>query len=387
MEKLLSHMQYLTETHRAASETLYTVNLETNVFRDELEEMRLLVKSQNHSIRRMMEALMTNVNRDSVASTFSEDSTAASLVVSSRGDSGCLVSTPTPVSCGSFAGLPLTSNSSQSVESVASSSCGGKHVVEDGGGHASDDGLFNGDENDDDADSEGGNERTDLRFSDFRGIPTPPTSTFPQRRALIVDDDAIYRKIVSAYLTRLNFTCDTASTGLEAVQKVLHPTDPDNIHDIRSPELQNGSPPPASNSRAGTPELTGSSVRDGSSPPATPATSSHYHLVIMDIMLPSLNGLQATRQIKQFYPDILIIALTCVNIQEQDRGTYHDVGMQDILTKPLKFGTLVDCLDEYFGVREFLMSLPGVPRGAFGNGGENGGGPVAATPAADDVEG
>ncbi|KAI8825537.1 CheY-like superfamily [Chytriomyces cf. hyalinus JEL632] len=73
-----------------------------------------------------------------------------------------------------------------------------------------------------------------------------------------------------------------------------------------------------------------------------------YDLIVMDIMLPTLNGLQATRQIREYYRTVPIIALTCVTIAEPDRQTYRDVGMTDILTKPLSFGALVDMVDTYF---------------------------------------
>ncbi|KAI9344411.1 HSF-type DNA-binding-domain-containing protein [Obelidium mucronatum] len=221
--------------------------------------------------------------------------------------------------------------------------------------------------------------RTEFNFRDVRNAPESTSILYPKRRALIVDDDAVYRKLVSAYLTRLNFNCDTASTGLEAVQKIvphalLHPDDPQGFTRSPSIEVSNSPPPPAgaTGSRATTPDLIGGSVRGGSCPP-TPAASGttarhNYHVVFMDIMLPNLNGLQATRQIREHYPDILIIALTCVNIQDEDRNTYREVGMRDILSKPIKFSTLVDCLDRNLGgVRDYLLSLPAAGHVTTGN--------------------
>ncbi|KAI8825538.1 hypothetical protein BJ741DRAFT_631805, partial [Chytriomyces cf. hyalinus JEL632] len=91
----------------------------------------------------------------------------------------------------------------------------------------------------------------EVRFSTYR------RNEPPVRRALIVDDDAIYRKIVAAYLTRLNFVCDTATTGREAVRKAISssnnsvesplPHNDDEADEIResleSPEMYRGGSP------------------------------------------------------------------------------------------------------------------------------------------------
>ncbi|KAJ3258915.1 kinase-regulated stress-responsive transcription factor skn7 [Chytriomyces hyalinus] len=217
----------------------------------------------------------------------------------------------------------------------------------------------------------------EVRFSTYRR--NTGGADVPVRRALIVDDDAIYRKIVAAYLTRLNFVCDTATTGREAVRKAISssnnsvesplPHNDDEADEIResleSPEMYRGgspaltsaeSPPPFYDVIQAPPLVHSSAMSEsGDDDPETLPTISGsaqgvtpYDLIVMDIMLPTLNGLQATRQIREYYRTVPIIALTCVTIAETDRQTYRDVGMTDILTKPLSFGALVDMVDTYF---------------------------------------
>ncbi|ORY48720.1 hypothetical protein BCR33DRAFT_714439 [Rhizoclosmatium globosum] len=220
------------------------------------------------------------------------------------------------------------------------------------------------------------------RFN-FNVSSLPPACNFPHRRVLIVDDCAIYRKILCSYLSHLNFTCETASTGLEAVQKVLRPTSHHEIDDADSTEYPISPPtfhqitprfhntsstlssstylsPPAPPSRSSTPALI-TSTREPSLPPSpcsSTRTSSPYHLIVMDIMLPSLNGLQATRQIKEAMPHMVVLGMSCVDVTEEDQETYMDVGMSGVVTKPIKFEELVEAVEECVGgVRNYLLDV------------------------------
>ncbi|KAJ3062421.1 hypothetical protein HDU99_005221, partial [Rhizoclosmatium hyalinum] len=73
-------------------------------------------------------------------------------------------------------------------------------------------------------------------------------------------------------------------------------------------------------------------------------------------MLPSLNGLQATRQIKEAMPHMVVLGMSCVDVTEEDQETYMDVGMSGVVTKPIKFEELVEAVEECVGgVRNYLL--------------------------------
>jgi CheY-like chemotaxis protein len=58
-------------------------------------------------------------------------------------------------------------------------------------------------------------------------------------------------------------------------------------------------------------------------------------LVLMDIRMPVMNGIEATRQIKDITPDLPVIALTAYNMQE-DKEKAIQSGCDAFLTKPVQ---------------------------------------------------
>lgn len=60
-----------------------------------------------------------------------------------------------------------------------------------------------------------------------------------------------------------------------------------------------------------------------------------YDLVLMDLQMPGIDGLDATRAIRQrLGPALPIVAMTA-DVQAADRQACHDAGMDDHLAKPL----------------------------------------------------
>ena len=57
-------------------------------------------------------------------------------------------------------------------------------------------------------------------------------------------------------------------------------------------------------------------------------------MVLMDLKMPEMDGLQATRIIKEKYPDMPIIALTA-NAFSSDREQAFEAGCDDFLSKPV----------------------------------------------------
>ncbi|MDP5254102.1 MULTISPECIES: ATP-binding protein [unclassified Vibrio] len=78
----------------------------------------------------------------------------------------------------------------------------------------------------------------------------------------------------------------------------------------------------------------------------------HFDLILMDMQMPVLDGLQATSQIKQLaaYQNTPIIALTA-NVLETDKQLCLSVGMCDFLTKPLDFYKLEAMLVKWGAVK------------------------------------
>ena len=57
-------------------------------------------------------------------------------------------------------------------------------------------------------------------------------------------------------------------------------------------------------------------------------------MVLMDLKMPEMDGLQATRIIKEKYPDMAIIALTA-NAFSSDREQAFEAGCDEFLSKPV----------------------------------------------------
>lgn len=69
-------------------------------------------------------------------------------------------------------------------------------------------------------------------------------------------------------------------------------------------------------------------------------------LILMDIKMPEMNGLEATRSIKSFRKDVIIIAQTAFAMEE-DRRNCTAVGCDDFLAKPIRYKVLLETLANY----------------------------------------
>ncbi len=76
-----------------------------------------------------------------------------------------------------------------------------------------------------------------------------------------------------------------------------------------------------------------------------------YDLVLMDVQMPEMDGLEATRRIRQdkaIKKDIPILAMTASAL-EKDREACLEAGMNDYLSKPIKISDLFAKIDEWTG--------------------------------------
>lgn len=114
-----------------------------------------------------------------------------------------------------------------------------------------------------------------------------------QARVLVVDDDRVFTQIIASVLEREGFMVATASDGEEGLQKA---------QDLKP------------------------------------------HLIILDVMMPKLDGYEVCRRLREqpITANILILMLTALGEQQVLKKGGFAVGADDLLTKPVKMGVLRD---------------------------------------------
>lgn len=71
-------------------------------------------------------------------------------------------------------------------------------------------------------------------------------------------------------------------------------------------------------------------------------------LILMDIKMPIMNGLEATKEIRSFNAEIPIIALTA-NAFDTDKENALKIGCNDFIAKPLKKAILIELVQKWGG--------------------------------------
>lgn len=100
-------------------------------------------------------------------------------------------------------------------------------------------------------------------------------------KILVVDDEIKIREVVSEYAKALNYECDEASNGKDAIEKVRN---------------------------------------------------NNYDCIVLDIMMPELDGFSACKKIKAI-KDVPIIMLSARQ-EEDDKLLSFEIGVDDYVTKP-----------------------------------------------------
>lgn len=101
---------------------------------------------------------------------------------------------------------------------------------------------------------------------------------------LLVEDNKINQVITKKMITKKGMTCDIANNGFEAIELIK---------------------------------------------------ANHYELVLMDIHMPGMGGVEATTKVREFNKELPIIALTAVAIDE-NMEEFMEVGFSDVISKPFK---------------------------------------------------
>ena len=78
------------------------------------------------------------------------------------------------------------------------------------------------------------------------------------------------------------------------------------------------------------------------------ALANTYDLVLMDIKMPVMDGLEATKAIKEKKPDLPVIALTA-NAFDSDRQLAMQAGCIDFLSKPVSSDLCIKTIRKYLG--------------------------------------
>lgn len=88
------------------------------------------------------------------------------------------------------------------------------------------------------------------------------------------------------------------------------------------------------------------------------AKENKYDLIIMDLQIPGIDGLEATKQIRAFEQGVnpaVIIALTASALQG-DMEKCITAGMDDYMSKPMEFNTLEAKIRKFFSNRMVIAT-------------------------------
>jgi CheY-like chemotaxis protein len=69
----------------------------------------------------------------------------------------------------------------------------------------------------------------------------------------------------------------------------------------------------------------------------------HFDLVLMDMQMPEVDGLEATREIKKILPQLPVVAVTA-NTFDGEELAFKEAGCDAFLTKPIQFRQLFEMM-------------------------------------------
>mgnify|MGYP001019669682 CR=1 FL=1 len=87
-------------------------------------------------------------------------------------------------------------------------------------------------------------------------------------------------------------------------------------------------------------------AKDGQEAIDMAAQDKSIDIVLMDIRMPNVDGYQATKEIKQFLPDLPIIAQTAYALNS-DYQKVFDSGCDDYITKPILGVSLLEKMSAF----------------------------------------
>ncbi len=85
-------------------------------------------------------------------------------------------------------------------------------------------------------------------------------------------------------------------------------------------------------------------------------TQAHVDLVIMDMKMPVMNGFEATQLLREFSPDVPIIALTAY-ASEKEKIKVLECGCSEMITKPINIKQFRVLISKYLSGSKSLLSI------------------------------
>lgn len=76
--------------------------------------------------------------------------------------------------------------------------------------------------------------------------------------------------------------------------------------------------------------------------------ANQYDAILMDIKMPIMDGLEATKAIREFNSEVPIVVLTA-NAFDSDRQAAMEAGCNDFLAKPVSSDVCLATLEKIFG--------------------------------------
>ncbi len=130
------------------------------------------------------------------------------------------------------------------------------------------------------------------------------TEDFSQQyplRILIAEDNIVNQKLATRMLNKLGYQPDLAGNGKEAIEMVGH---------------------------------------------------EHYDIILMDVQMPEMDGLEATRMIRTCLEVQPVIIAVTANVMLGDRDDCMQAGMDDYISKPIELNELLAQLEKwYFAIK------------------------------------
>jgi two-component system, sensor histidine kinase and response regulator len=87
------------------------------------------------------------------------------------------------------------------------------------------------------------------------------------------------------------------------------------------------------------------------------AGKEHYDIILMDMQMPEMDGLEATRTIRETLSIQPVIIAMTANAMKEDKDECFKAGMNDFLSKPVKLEELVEMLAKWSGTIKEKMAV------------------------------